>query len=91
MQTKPKITFSPAFFLFWSAMILLEPCVWLGYIAAAMALHEAGHLISILLVGGGVLAVYAVQDLFQKQDLFLWISKSCRNCHKAYSVLQHPE
>ena len=57
MQTKPKLTFSPGFFLFWSAMILLEPCVWLGYIAAAMALHEAGHLIAILLVGGGVLRV----------------------------------
>lgn len=54
MQTKQKITFSPAFFLFWTAMLLLEPCVWLCYIAAAMALHEAGHLLCIMLVGGGV-------------------------------------
>jgi len=54
MQTKPKITISPGFFVFWTAMIMLEPCVWLGYIAAAMALHEAGHLICILLTGCGI-------------------------------------
>lgn len=54
MQTKPKITISPGFFVFWTAMILLEPCVWLGYIAAAMAWHEAGHLICILLTGCGI-------------------------------------
>ena len=54
MQTKPKLTFSPGFFIFWTAMILLEPCVWLGYIAGAMALHEAGHLIAIAAVGGGI-------------------------------------
>lgn len=54
MQTKPKITISPGFFVFWTAMILLEPCVWLGYIAAAMALHEAGHLIAVAAAGGGI-------------------------------------
>ena len=35
-------------------MILLEPAVWLGYIATAMALHEAGHLIAVAAAGCGI-------------------------------------
>ncbi len=54
MQTKPKITFTPAFFVCWGGLILLEPSIWLGCVAAAMALHETGHLVAIALVGGGV-------------------------------------
>ncbi len=54
MQTKPKITFTPAFFVCWGGLILFEPNVWIVCVAGAMAWHEAGHLVAIALVGGGV-------------------------------------
>lgn len=54
MKTKLKLSFSPAFFICWGAAVLLEPNIWLACIAASMALHEAGHLIFIALLGGGV-------------------------------------
>ena len=54
MKQKTKITFSPAFFVCWGCAVLLEPNVWLGCIAGAMAWHEAGHLLLIYATGGGI-------------------------------------
>lgn len=57
MQQKPKITFTPAFFVCWGALVLLEPGGWIVGVGCAMALHEAGHLIALYATGGGMCGV----------------------------------
>lgn len=44
----------PLAWIWWAAMILLVPGNWLLSAAAAACIHEAGHILSLLLLGGKV-------------------------------------
>lgn len=49
-----RVSFSPAFFVFWGAMLALEPNKVTACIAGAMALHEAGHAAALLRLGSRI-------------------------------------